>query len=122
MPLAPHIEPFYQELGKRIARYRSGHGWSQEDLARQMAPPVTRASIANWELGKQRVLGHTLVQLANVLRVPVNVLVEFSQSSPQHPAPVSPHDLQDDLLNAMHDLSPEDAHRLALEMFEMTPS
>lgn len=48
---------------------------TQEQLARRLTPQVTRASIANLEAGKQRVLAHTLVQLARVLGVTVEALV-----------------------------------------------
>jgi transcriptional regulator with XRE-family HTH domain len=40
-----------------------------------LSPPVTRASIANLELGRQRVLVHTLVQLAHILDVPAAELL-----------------------------------------------
>jgi hypothetical protein len=45
-------------------------------------PAVTRASIANLELGHQRVLAHTLVQLALILHVPVTDLLRESPVSP----------------------------------------
>jgi transcriptional regulator with XRE-family HTH domain len=55
---------------------------SQEYLAQQLNPKVTRASIANIEAGKQRVLTHTLVQLSKALSVDLTQLIP-SYSSPQ---------------------------------------
>lgn len=63
------VEPFYSEVGQRIQALRNENGMSQEQLGRRLEPPVTRASIANIEAGKQRVLAHTLVQLAGALEV-----------------------------------------------------
>lgn len=65
------IEPFYLELGRLIQARRNENGMSQEYLGQQLDPKVTRASIANIEAGKQRVLTHTLVQLSKALGVEV---------------------------------------------------
>jgi transcriptional regulator with XRE-family HTH domain len=69
------VEPFYSEVGLRIQALRNQNGMSQEQLGRRLDPPVTRASIANIEAGKQRVLAHTLVQLAEVLDVELSALL-----------------------------------------------
>jgi ribosome-binding protein aMBF1 (putative translation factor) len=66
---AKSIEPFYAELGRSIQTQRAKLGWSQESLGATLRPKVTRASIANIEAGKQRVLTHTLVQIADALGV-----------------------------------------------------
>jgi len=50
-------------------------GLSQRTLGGRLDPPVTRASIANLEAGKQRVLVHTLVQLSTVLGLNVTDLL-----------------------------------------------
>jgi transcriptional regulator with XRE-family HTH domain len=63
------IEPFYKELGRRVRDQRSKRGLTQDDLANRISPSVTRAAIANIEGGKQRVLCHTLWQLAQALGV-----------------------------------------------------
>src|SRR4051794_14253372 len=69
------IEPFYSELGRRISEIRSKRGTTQDHLGALLTPSTTRASIANIERGKQRVLVHTLVQLAKALQVePVELL------------------------------------------------
>lgn len=71
----PAIEPFYPELGRRIQAARTRLGWPQAELARRMSPPLTRASIANIESGKQRVLCHTVVELAALLQVELKHLL-----------------------------------------------
>src|SRR5689334_10692445 len=65
--MALELEPFYRELGRRIRELRISKGLTQEDLGGLLEPPVTRASIANIEMGTQRVLAHTLAQLAEHL-------------------------------------------------------
>ena len=74
------VEPFYSEVGLRIQALRNQNGMSQEQLGRRLDPPVTRASIANIEAGKQRVLAHTLVQLAEAFDVELGALLP----APQH--------------------------------------
>ena len=61
------IEEFYRQLGKRLQERRSALGLTQEQLGRRLQPTMTRASIANIEGGKQRVLAHTFVALAAAL-------------------------------------------------------
>src|SRR5215212_3890841 len=75
------IEEFYRHLGGEVRRRRQERGLTQTDIAARVVPPVTRASIANLELGHQRVLAHTLVQLAEILDVPVIELLSLPQSS-----------------------------------------
>ena len=52
---------------------------TQQALADALSPPATRASIANVEAGKQRVLAHTLVQLASALGTSVSDLLPVSE-------------------------------------------
>ena len=75
------IEGFYQQLGATVRRYRQERGMTQGELAARLVPTVTRASIANLELGQQRVLSHTLVQLADALDVAVNDLLGTGAAS-----------------------------------------
>src|SRR5437868_5807629 len=77
MPL--DIEPFYRELGQRIRDLRTAKGLTQGDLGDLLDPQVTRASIANIEVGAQRVLAHTLVQLAQHLDTPIEGLLPSSR-------------------------------------------
>jgi transcriptional regulator with XRE-family HTH domain len=69
------IEPLYVDLGRRIHVLRAERGWTQEQLGKQLNPPVTRASIANIEMGKQRLLVHTLVQITDILKLKLQDLL-----------------------------------------------
>lgn len=69
------VEAFYAGLGERVREARKGKGFTQAQLGARLAPPVTRASVANLECGKQRVLAHTLLQLAAALEVSLADLV-----------------------------------------------
>lgn len=77
----PSIEAFYQAIGAQVRRWRQERGLTQSEVAARVVPPVTRASIANLELGHQRVLAHTLVQLAEILDVPVTELLGTTPSA-----------------------------------------
>jgi transcriptional regulator with XRE-family HTH domain len=69
------LGPFYEALGQRIQQLRNKQGMTQEKLGGLLEPPVTRASIANIESGKQRVMAHTLAKLADVLDTNLSELV-----------------------------------------------
>lgn len=84
MALAQHIEPFYEQLGAKVAKYRSHRRWSQEELGRMLDPPMTRASIAYIEWGRQRVLAHRVAQFAKAFGIPVSDL--FANSPAAEPA------------------------------------
>ena len=71
VPMATKVEPFYRAFGEQIRRVREGSNLSQAELAEQLSPPVTRASVANMENAKQRVLVHTLIDIARVLLPPM---------------------------------------------------
>ena len=77
---AKKIEPFYTELGRSIQTQRVRLGLSQESLGAALHPRVTRASIANIEAGKQRILTHTLVQLAEALNTEITQLIPKKES------------------------------------------
>jgi transcriptional regulator with XRE-family HTH domain len=83
--MATIIEPFYLELGRRLQGAREKAGLSQQDVANQLSPPVTRASIANIENGKQRVLCHTLMDLGRILDTPVANLMGATKRAAQGP-------------------------------------
>ena len=68
------IEPFYVSLGTKLQKIRSGKNLSQAFVGDKLNPRMTRASVANFEAGKQRILAHTLVQLSNVLDFDLNDL------------------------------------------------
>jgi transcriptional regulator with XRE-family HTH domain len=84
---AKKIEPFYAELGRSIQAQRAKLGLSQESLGAALQPKVTRASIANIEAGKQRVLTHTLVQLADALGIDVFQIIPKHESVRRAAAP-----------------------------------
>jgi transcriptional regulator with XRE-family HTH domain len=66
-PVAP--ETVYKLLGERLARLREKFGVTQEELG--YFAGLTRASIANIEKGRQRVLVHQLYEFAESLHVPL---------------------------------------------------
>lgn len=77
------VEPFYAEVGQRIQKFRNDRKLSQTALGLLLIPKVTRASIANIETGKQRILAHTLVQLADALEIPLTDIVPPQKQTPQ---------------------------------------
>lgn len=77
------IEPFYTEVGRRIRDQRNKLGMTQEQLGRLLSPPTTRVSIANIEAANQRILAHTLMQLAAAL------CAEVTDILPQKPEPLN---------------------------------
>ena len=79
--MPPAIEPIYADLGRRIQRRRLERRMTQEQLGAQLVPPVTRASIANIETGKQRVLVHTLIRVAELFEVELAGLLPGQGSS-----------------------------------------
>lgn len=58
----------YEHIGRRVATFRKDAGLSQSDLA--LAVGLTRSSISNIEKGRQKMLIHTLLEIADVLRIP----------------------------------------------------
>lgn len=77
--MRPRIEPFYEVLGSNIQKARDHRRMTQAELGLSLNPPSTRASIANIENGKQRVLVHTLSQLARSLNIDVRELIPRDQ-------------------------------------------
>jgi transcriptional regulator with XRE-family HTH domain len=63
---------FYSQVGEKI-RERRGKNLSQEALA--MAVGLTRSSISNIEKGRQKLLLHTLIDIANALNVEAAALL-----------------------------------------------
>lgn len=68
---------FYAAVGRQIAKARRGR-LTQEALAKRTA--LTRTSIINIEKGRQQILLHTLVGIAQALRVPVIELIPEADS------------------------------------------
>ena len=63
----------YEEIGRKIALYRKGKGYSQEMLAGKMG--FSRASIANMERGRQHPPIHVLWELAECLEITFTDLI-----------------------------------------------
>jgi len=60
-------EPMYRQIGLAIRKRRRQLEMAQDDLARQLG--LSRATIANLETGRQRLLVHQLYAVAKALRV-----------------------------------------------------
>lgn len=69
-------DKFYVELGRRIRSARLHYNLTQEQLADLVS--LSRTSITNIEKGKQKILTHTLVDLAEKLKVPIDKLIPLS--------------------------------------------
>lgn len=114
MPLSLKIEPFYAELGSRLAQLRFAQRLSQADVGRPLG--LTRASVANIENGRQRVLAHQLPVLASTLKCSVAQL--FGEKD--LPVEQAPDDFTADELASMLvtqvGFSQDGAKRLALEV------
>jgi transcriptional regulator with XRE-family HTH domain len=59
------IEPVYQAIGSRIAIMRGLLDITQNDLSSKLT--LTRASLANIETGRQRILVHQVQEIARAL-------------------------------------------------------
>jgi transcriptional regulator with XRE-family HTH domain len=68
-------DEFYRALGFAIRRQRRALDLTQDELGKVLQPRLTRASIANIESGKQRLLVHRLVDIADALSVRVSKLI-----------------------------------------------
>lgn len=68
-------DAFYAEVGRRVRNARDTRGLTQEALATLVS--LTRTSITNIEKGRQKLLAHTIVDLATALKVaPATLLPE----------------------------------------------
>lgn len=56
------IEPVYRLLGAKVEMMRNTLGWTQEELAVRIG--LSRASIANLETGRQRLMIHDVEKIA----------------------------------------------------------
>ena len=102
--MAKNIEPFYEVLGSKIQETREERKMTQAQLGRSLRPESTRASIANIENGKQRVLLHTFVQLTTALDVDMKTLLPPSE--PTAPAPTT-KDVERELKRKLNLTSPQ---------------
>jgi transcriptional regulator with XRE-family HTH domain len=83
----PDAGMFYRHLGELIQRARKERKMSQDGLA--SAIHLKRTSISNIEKGRQKLLVHTLVEIADILNVDLAALL---------PAPRAPANIREDEL------------------------
>ena len=75
------VDPFYDEFGKLLGSLRKRARMSQEGLA--LAVGLSRTSITNIELGRQRVLLHLLPKLARALGCSPEELIPPIEEPPE---------------------------------------
>lgn len=112
-------QAFYSSLGRRLQDFRKARHLTQEQVGALLTPPLTRASIANIEAGKQGVLAHTLVQLAQALDTTVNDLLPEDAAPAQQPELRSR--VQSELLEKVG-VPRETSERLAQKLLEQPSS
>jgi transcriptional regulator with XRE-family HTH domain len=96
------LENFYADLGQRIREERIRHGLTQKKLAEKV--DLTRTSVTNIELGRQKLLVHTLIEIAAVLDVAPSILLP--QESPQES-----HDSTEEGLESLLQKRPADERK-----------
>jgi DNA-binding XRE family transcriptional regulator len=67
------VRSFYVSVGKKISDVRRQQRMTQDALANAVS--LTRTSIVNIERGKQQILFHTYLQIAQALRIEPTVLI-----------------------------------------------
>jgi transcriptional regulator with XRE-family HTH domain len=73
---------FYAEVGRRIRKAREEAGLTQGRLAELVS--LTRTSVTNIEQGRQKLLLHTLADVAAALQVPAAELVPEARQEEDH--------------------------------------
>ena len=71
-------QTFYRELGRRIKDARKKSCLTQEALATKIS--LTRTTVTNIEKGRQQLLVHTLVDIAEALNVAPDTLLPESKA------------------------------------------
>lgn len=118
MPLSAKVEPFYAEFGARVARRRFAQRLSQADVGRPLG--LTRASIANIENGRQRVLAHQLPLLAATLKCTVAQLFGEKDLPTDTAADITQEELTE-MLVEQGGFSQDDSKKLALAVLQGFP-
>jgi transcriptional regulator with XRE-family HTH domain len=67
------IDPFYKQIGMTLRGAREALSMTQSELAHVVG--LSRTSLTNIELGRQRILVDQLAELANALHIPVATLI-----------------------------------------------
>jgi transcriptional regulator with XRE-family HTH domain len=73
---AHHI---YQAFGRQVRSRRNALGWTQDQLAERIS--LTRGSVANIEAGRQSVLLHQFLDIADALDVPPAQLLPVTDAT-----------------------------------------
>lgn len=98
-------DEFYVQVGKRI-RDKRGAAMTQEKLAIHVG--LTRTSVTNIEKGKQRLSLHTLIAIAEALKIPPAELLPSTidgRMSASEALKHRPEDEQEFLKSALQKLS-----------------
>lgn len=66
-------EPIYRLLGAKIEQTRTMLGWTQQELAKKVC--LSRGSVANIELGRQRILLHDVERFATAFNMQPKALL-----------------------------------------------
>lgn len=72
----------YRIVGGKVKLARKASKLTQEDLASRVS--MTRTSVTNIEKGRQKILLHTLFDLAAAMKVPVANLIPEPSGDQQH--------------------------------------
>ena len=67
------MESIYPQVGQKMRQLRTERCLSQKDLAQAIG--LSRTSVVNIERGRQKILLHTLYDIADVFEVPVTDLL-----------------------------------------------
>ncbi len=67
------MESIYPQVGQKMRQLRMERRLSQNDLAQAIG--LSRTSVVNIEQGRQKILLHTLYDIADVFEVPVTDLL-----------------------------------------------
>ncbi len=82
MPPNKKQQNLYEIVGRRIRDTRKAAKLTQEDLAERVN--LTRTSVTNIEKGRQKLLLHTLFDLAAAMKVPVVELMPAPREEQPH--------------------------------------
>lgn len=73
-------EAIYRDVGRIIARERKKRGYNQTQLAKLMG--ISRGSVANIEVGRQRIPTHRLFHIAYIFDCEIIDLVPYKPPLP----------------------------------------
>lgn len=93
-------DQLYRLFGSRVRALREGKNVTQEELAKRV--DLSRTSITNIEKGRQRVLLHQMVEIANALEAAPTELIPVLSPKPAAP-------LRDDVAAVVAALQAESA-------------